>query len=91
MGKIMRFYEVDKEVYERLKFQHSQPPEKLITAAILNIAADPIAEAPKDAVKFRLYLTKEEFKVLDKKAKIAGVSSASVIRGIAEALIMTRI
>lgn len=82
MGKVMRFYEVDKDDYQRLKARNNRP-EELICTAIMNLDVKPVTAAPKEAVKLRLYLAKDQFKALDKKAKEAGVSSASVIRGIA--------
>lgn len=85
MKKVMRFYEVDKGDYEKLQSRYERP-DKPICSAILQMQITPVSIAPKETVKFRLYLTREEFKTLDRKAKEAGVSSAAIIRGIAAAL-----
>lgn len=85
MKKVMRFYEVDKGDYEKLQSRYERP-DKPICSAILHMQITPMTKAPKETVKFRLYLTQEEFKTLDKKAKEAGASSASVMRGIVAAL-----
>ncbi|HET6419461.1 MAG TPA: hypothetical protein VFG19_04845 [Geobacteraceae bacterium] len=81
----MRIYEVDKDDYKRLK-DRNERPEQLICMAIMNLDVQPVTAAPKETVKIRLYLAKEEFKTLDRKAKAVGVSTASVIRGITMAL-----
>jgi hypothetical protein len=85
LRKVMRFYEIDKNDYDRLKIHH-ECPARLIGEAILNLDVKSIISAPEETVKLRLYLTKEQFKALDRKAKSASVSSASVIRSIARTL-----
>ncbi len=85
MGKAMRIYEIDKDDYMRL-MGRDERPEQLICAAIMNLDVQPVTAAPKETVKIRLYLAREQFKTLDRKAKAVGISTASVIRGITMAL-----